>query len=235
MISNLISYYRQYQTPYPNYYENQSYEDFHFRRAQFERAYQRNDRYEEYLYAQQRMYQNDSHYYASLVKQSINQKLYSSPPTAAPIAETPKLEEKKPEPQQKNETLAQDIKAKIHKKATPSKEIVSLSLSSLLNESPRDWIDTSGLPENAKRKIKSIFNCKIKKFTSEQKEEAVERYKYKKTKRTNSTHIRYKVRQKLAGQRIRFKGKFVKHQRIDLQKAADILAQGYFIRSHSQK
>jgi hypothetical protein len=93
------------------------------------------------------------------------------------------------------------------------------------------------LPELAdcqKQDILAAINTKIKKFSSIQKQIAIERYHEKKSKRKSPTYIRYKIRQDLAGQRVRNKGKFVKNRRLDLQKAAELLERGELTRARAE-
>lgn len=82
------------------------------------------------------------------------------------------------------------------------------------------------LHEADKKNILASINTKIKKFSNAQRVDSIRRYHEKKNKRKSPTYIRYKIRQDLAGQRIRHKGKFVKNQRIDLKKAAEMLMRG---------
>lgn len=89
------------------------------------------------------------------------------------------------------------------------------------------------LADDQKQSILSAINTKIKKFSSVQKQVAIQRYREKKDKRKSPAYIRYKIRQDLAGQRTRNKGKFVKNRRMDLQKAADLLERGYLIRARA--
>jgi hypothetical protein len=61
-----------------------------------------------------------------------------------------------------------------------------------------------------KRILKVVDTSKIKKYSKSQLTDSVRRYKAKKDKRTNPSNIRYVVRQVIAGQRPRFRGKFKK-------------------------
>ena len=89
------------------------------------------------------------------------------------------------------------------------------------------------LADEQKQNILSAINTKIKKFSTAQKQIAIQRYREKKDKRRSPAYIRYKVRQDLAGQRVRNKGKFVKNRRFDLQKAAELLERGNLIRARA--
>lgn len=70
--------------------------------------------------------------------------------------------------------------------------------------------------------VKNIFE-EIQKdkyvYGGTRRQKAIKKYKQKKNQRKNSNFIRYKVRKNLAEKRKRFKGKFVKNEKIDMKKA----------------
>ena len=82
------------------------------------------------------------------------------------------------------------------------------------------------LPDAERNNLLSAISTKIKKFTKAQRLDSIRRYAEKKNKRKSPTYIRYKIRQDLAGQRKRNKGKFVRNRRVDLAKVAEELMRG---------
>jgi hypothetical protein len=95
--------------------------------------------------------------------------------------------------------------------------------------------DNQWVLENDKKNIMAIINTRIRKFTLAQRMDSINRYQEKKNKRKSPTYIRYKIRQDLAGQRVRQKGKFVKNPRMDLKKAAEALLRGLIIRTGTER
>ena len=82
------------------------------------------------------------------------------------------------------------------------------------------------LPEDEKKEVAIILNAKIRKHNVRQRNHSIGKYHNKKQKRKSPAYIRYKIRQDLAGTRVRNKGKFVRNQRPDLKKLADEYMRG---------
>ena len=120
-------------------------------------------------------------------------------------------------------------------KLTSEKVVSYMPNFNLEQEYYENVVNDSGLEEGDKKNILASINTKIKKFSNSQRVASIRRYHEKKNKRKSPTYIRYKIRQDLAGQRIRHKGKFVKNQRIDLKKAAELLMRGRLIRARAER
>lgn len=91
--------------------------------------------------------------------------------------------------------------------------------------------ENNDLFENEKEELNLIYNAKIRKLNPRQKIHSVGKYINKKEKRKSPAYIRYKIRQDLAGQRVRNKGKFVRNQRLDLKKLAEEYMRGFLKRT----
>ncbi len=112
-----------------------------------------------------------------------------------------------------------------------SKAISTFADFNLERDAPEMLMESSWVPENEKKNLMAAISSRIRKFSSAQRVSSISRYQEKKNKRKSHTYIRYQIRQDLAGQRVRHKGKFVKNKRMNLKLAAEALLRGLVIRS----
>lgn len=84
--------------------------------------------------------------------------------------------------------------------------------------------------DNSGTKIfRDFFSCgimRIKKLSKKEQQKAIDRYLNKKQRRKKRDFIRYQVRKDLAVKRKRHRGKFMKHEKVDLKRAAELFMQG---------
>ena len=87
------------------------------------------------------------------------------------------------------------------------------------------------LINNEREEMNAVLSTKVKRFNPRQKHHCIGKYISKKQKRKSAAYIRYKIRQDLAGQRVRNKGKFVRNERVDLKKLAEEFMKGFLTRA----
>ena len=113
----------------------------------------------------------------------------------------------------------------------PKQTFKELNRMSILEDAIALLENQNRLKEEEKVEMNAIITSKVRKLNSKQKHHSISKYNNKKQKRKSPAFIRYKIRQELAGTRIRNKGKFVRNERIDMKKLADEYMKGEFIRT----
>lgn len=93
----------------------------------------------------------------------------------------------------------------------------------LENDARKLLNEDNELSKTQKKTILSFFQQKIRKLSKEEKGICLQRYLDKKHRRNVSHKIKYEVRQSIANERLRIKGKFAKSAKIDMKHAAEIL------------
>ncbi len=112
------------------------------------------------------------------------------------------------------------------KPPTTNKSIISFSFN-LESDARKSLHDSNDFTELEKRRLLIVMNYKIKQPASEvNRLGAIRRYLDKKKRRKFVSQVKYRVRQELACQRVRVKGKFVKSSKRNLVSAASILLEG---------
>ncbi len=100
-----------------------------------------------------------------------------------------------------------------------------------LEASVRNLLTCSGeFSDFERRRFAAILNSKPKKPAEMNRRASIRKYLEKKKRRKYVCQVKYKIRQDLACQRLRVKGKFVKSSKMDLIAAANILLSGFLTR-----
>lgn len=123
--------------------------------------------------------------------------------------------------------LKQQIERKIEQQViVPKMSLLEINRMSIVDDAMNALCKNNALPADEKAEIEAVLSANIRKLNQQQRNRAIAKYHNKKDKRKNSAYIRYKIRQDLAGQRVRNKGKFVRNQRVDLKKLAEEFMKG---------
>lgn len=131
--------------------------------------------------------------------------------------------------------LKQQIERKIEQQViVPKMSLLEINRMSIVDDAMNALCKNNALPADEKAEIEAVLSANIRKLNQQQRNRAIAKYHNKKDKRKNSAYIRYKIRQDLAGQRVRNKGKFVRNQRVDLKKLAEEFMKGYLNRATNE-
>lgn len=131
--------------------------------------------------------------------------------------------------------LKQQIERKIDKEVIiPKMSLLEINRMSIVDDAMKALGRNKALADDERTEIETMLSTNIRKLNQQQRNRAIAKYHNKKDKRKNSAYIRYKIRQDLAGQRVRNKGKFVRNQRVDLKKLAEEFMKGLIKRATNE-
>lgn len=118
--------------------------------------------------------------------------------------------------------------------APPKMSLREINRMTIVDDALEMAKNSNAITDAERLEIEEVLNTKFRKYNPRQKQHSIAKYHNKKEKRKNSAYIRYKIRQDLAGQRVRNKGKFVRNERPDLKKLAEEFMRGGLIRAANE-